>query len=56
MQELMSFLKNLIPRGMEFVLSVVTAVLVLVIGMKIVKKFLAGLKKSMLKNIFQNKK
>lgn len=49
MQELMSFLKNLIPRGMEFVLSVVIAVLVLVIGMKIVKKFLAGLKKSMLK-------
>ena len=49
MQELMSFLKNLIPRGMEFVLSVVTAVLVLVIGMKIVKKFLAGLKKTMLK-------
>lgn len=48
-QEVTGYLRNLIPRGMEFAGSVLVALLILVIGMKVVKKLLAILKKSMLK-------
>lgn len=49
MQELYAFFRDLIPRGMDFLLSVLLALLILIVGMKIVKKLLAILKKSLLK-------
>lgn len=49
MSEIMAFARDLIPRGMEFILSLAAAVLVLVIGTALVKKVLNVLKKAMLK-------
>lgn len=47
MQELNSFLKQLIPRGMEFVLSVAIGLLVFFIGSKVIKKLLKMIRRSM---------
>lgn len=49
MQEAIDFVRQLVPRGMEFVLSIVTALLVFVVGSKIIKKFLKSLRNSLLK-------
>lgn len=50
MTQAVQYVKTVIlPRGMDFVLSVIFALLVLVIGMKVVKKLLDVLRKSMLK-------
>lgn len=50
MTQAVQYVKTVIlPRGMDFVISVVLALLVLVIGMKVVKKLLDVLRKSMLK-------
>ena len=47
MQELNDFLKQLIPRGMDFVLSVGIGLLVFFIGTKIIKKLLKVIRRSM---------
>lgn len=47
MQELNAFLKQLIPRGMDFVLSIGIALLVFFIGSKVIKKMLKIIRRSM---------
>lgn len=49
MTEIIGYVRNLIPRGMEFILSAVIAVLVITIGSVLIKKLLKLLKTGMLK-------
>lgn len=49
MTEIITYIRNLIPRGMEFLLSLVVALLVLGIGTALVKKLMSVLKKGMQK-------
>lgn len=48
-EQLLSYLWGLLPKGIDFVLSAVIAFLILFFGTKLAKKFLGHLKKSLLK-------
>lgn len=47
MQEIIPFIKDLIPRSLDFLLSVAIALIVFWVGSKIIKKFLKVMRKSM---------
>lgn len=49
MQELIEYVRGLIPKGMDFAIDIVEALLVLIIGFKIVHKLVNRVKKSLIK-------
>ena len=47
MQQLVSYAEQLIPRGMDFLLSIAVGILVFAVGSKLIKKLLKIVRRSM---------